>query len=106
MGEFSLLLVFGEEAKNSINIFYILSPLIIILPMAYLFFNVILLSFKLDKYFSKLYIIGGITNLSMIFILFQFLEKKIIAVSLSLLITELLITLLAYILIKNKGLMD
>lgn len=106
LGEFSLLLVFGEEAKNSINIFYILSPLIIILPMAYLFFNVILLSFKLDKYFSKLYIIGGITNLSMIFILFQFLEKKIIAVSLSLLITELLIMLLAYILIKNKGLMD
>lgn len=106
LGEFSFLLVFGEEAKNSINIFYILSPLIIILPMAYLFFNVILLSFKLDKYFSKLYIIGGITNLSMIFILFQFLEKKIIAVSLSLLITELLIMLLAYILIKNKGLMD
>ena len=106
LGEFSLLLVFGEEAKNSINIFYILSPLIIILPMAYLFFNVILLSFKLDKYFSKLYIIGGITNLSMIFILFQFLEEKIVAVSLSLLITELLIMLLAYILIKNKGLMD
>lgn len=106
LGEFSFLLVFGEEAKNSINIFYILSPLIIILPMAYLFFNVILLSFKLDKYFSKLYIIGGITNLSMIFILFQFLEEKIVAVSLSLLITELLIMLLAYILIKNKGLMD
>ena len=102
LGEFSFLLLFGEEAKNSINIFYILSPLIIILPMAYLFFNVILLSFTLDKYFAKLYIVGGITNLSMIFILFQFLEEKIIAVSLSLLITELLITLLAYILIKNK----
>lgn len=102
LGEFSLLLVFGEEAKNSINIFYILSPLIIILPMAYLFFNVILLSYKLDKYFSKLYIIGGLTNLSMIFILFQFLEEKIVAVSLSLFITEIIITLLAYVIIKNK----
>ena len=102
LGEFSFLLVFGEEAKNSINIFYILSPLIIILPMAYLFFNVILLSYKLDKYFSKLYIIGAITNLSMIFILFQFLEEKIVAVSLSLLITELIITLLAYKLINEK----
>ncbi len=106
LGEFSLLLVFGEEAKNSINIFYILSPLIIILPMAYLFFNVILLSFKLDKYFSKLYIIGGIANLSMIFILFQFLEEKIIAVSLSLLITEIIITLLAYIIIRKNNLLS
>ena len=102
LGEFSFLLLFGEEAKNSINIFYILSPLIIILPMAYLFFNVILLSYKLDKYFSKLYIIGGLTNVSMIFILFQFLEEKIVAVSLSLLITEIIITLLAYVIIKNK----
>ena len=70
--------------------------------MTYLFFNVILLSYKLDKYFSKLYIIGAITNLSMIFILFQFLEEKIVAVSLSLLITELIITLLAYKLINEK----
>ena len=102
LGKFALLLVFGEEALNSIEIFYILSPLIIIIPIAYLFFNVILLSYKLDRYFSKLYLLGGITNIFFILILFQLLEEKIIAISLSLLITELLITISAYLIIKNK----
>ena len=105
LGEFLFLLVFEEEAINSINIFYILSPLIIIIPMASLFFNVILLSYKLDKYFSKLYILGGIINLLLIFILFQFLEEKVIAVSISLLITESIITLGAFLVILNKQIM-
>ena len=93
--------MFGEEALNSIEIFYILSPLIIIIPIAYRFFNVILLSYKLDRYFSKLYLLGGITNIFFILILFQLLEEKIIAISLSLLITKLLITISAYLIINS-----
>ena len=57
------------------------------------------------SHFSKLYILGGIINLLLIFILFQFLEEKVIAVSISLLITESIITLGAFLVILNKQIM-
>ena len=49
-----VVLVLGEAYRPASSIFRIFSVLIFATPLAYVFFNVALLSFKLDKYFSRI----------------------------------------------------
>ncbi len=95
-------LVFGNDIEHSVVLFKILSPLIIVLPLAFLLFNVVLLAYKLDKYFSKIYVMGAVLNLSLVLILFQLLDSKAIAVSYALLLSELIITLMAAKIVYDK----
>lgn len=87
--------VFGEDVDTSIELFKVLSPLIVVLPIAFLLFNVTLLAYKMDRYFSKIYMAGGILNLILIIVLFEILESKAMGVSFALLLSEIVITLLA-----------
>jgi len=95
-------LVFGDDVNVSIRLFQILSPLIVILPLAFLLFNVTLLAYKLDKYFSKIYMVGAVLNLSLVMVFFLLLESKAIGVSLALLLSELTITFLAVKIVFEK----
>jgi len=96
-------LVFGGEVEHSVELFKILSPLIIILPVAYLLFNIVLLSYKMDTYFAKIYVVGAIVNLMLVILFFQLIESKSVGISLALLFSELTITSLAgYVLFKSK----
>jgi PST family polysaccharide transporter len=95
-------IAFNDISTQTIETFKIMSPLIIILPAAAILFNMAMLSFRMDKYFSKIYISGGILNL-MLIILFYYTDiDKCTGIALALVLSELYITLIASVAIRNK----
>jgi PST family polysaccharide transporter len=96
-------LLFTSNVDFSILIFRILSPLIIIIPIASILFNIVLLSFKMDKYFFRIYLTGAILNLILLFVLLFVLKLSTIGAALSLLICEISITIYAGIVLKQNN---
>lgn len=96
-------LIFNKEVEYSIKLFRILSPLIIIIPTASILFNLVLLSFKMDKYFSRIYLTGAILNIILLIVFLFILKLSAVGAAISLLICETIITLYAIILIHKKG---
>ena len=94
-------MVFGHDIDHSILLFRILSLLIIVLPIAVILFNIILLSFKMDKYFFKIYTFGAILNIFLLGFFLFILDLSTIGAALSLLICELSITLYAIALLNK-----
>lgn len=96
-------LVFGEDVEHSILLFKILSPLIIVLPIAYVLFNITLLTFKMDKYFLRIYITGAILNIFLLTLFLYILDLSTIGAAFALLICESSLTIYAAILLhKHK----
>ena len=96
-------LLFSQNVNHSILIFRILSPLIIILPIASILFNVVLLPFKMDKYFSRIYMTGAILNLFVLGILLFVFKLSTVGAAVSLLICEFIITIYAAIVIQRNN---
>ena len=85
-------IVFTDITEQSIHLFRVLSPLIIVIPIAGVVFNVALLGYKLDKSFLKAYTFGALLN---IILLYTFLFKfnfGSIGAAYSLLICEIGVT--------------
>lgn len=96
-------LVFGNDVNHSIIIFRILSPLIVVLPVAVILFNITLLSFKMDKYFFRIYTFGSVLNVLLLWVFLFILKISTIGAALSLLICEFSITIYAVVsLYKNN----
>ena len=99
-------LVFGQEAVSSIPVFNILSILIVIMPLAAWIYNVILVSFKLEKYFLKIFSTIAILNVIMIALLLPWFESKEKVIAFSLVFSEAFSLLLGYYLYKSKILIN
>ena len=95
--------IFGEDVSKSIQIFRILSPLVIILPIAVVLFNLTLLPFNLDKHFFKIYLTGAILNTILLLIFLFVFNLSIIGAALSLLVCEVMITVYAGLILMRKG---
>lgn len=95
-------LVFGEEAVSSIPIFNILSVLIVIMPLAGWVYNVILISFKLEKYFIKIFSTIAILNVIIIASLLPWFDSKVNVISFTLVFSETISLIFGYYLYKNK----
>lgn len=95
-------LIINNEVDHSILLFRILSPLIVIIPVASILFNIILLSFKMDKFFSKIYITGAIFNMLLLGVFLFLIKLSTIGAALSLLICETVITFYAAILLYKN----
>jgi PST family polysaccharide transporter len=80
-----------------------LSPLIIIIPLASILFNIVLLAFKMDKYFFKIYLIGAILNIVLLVVLLFVFKFSIVGAAISLLISELIITGMAVVILHKKN---
>lgn len=96
-------LVFGEEVSHSIVLFKILSPLIIVLPVAYILFNITLLSFKMDKYFLRIYVTGAFLNIILLTLFLYILDLSTIGAALALLTCETTLTIYAAVLLYKNG---
>lgn len=96
-------LVFGKGVNHSIMLFRLLSPLIIVLPIAYVMFNLVMLSFKMDKYFLKIYVTGALLNIGLLVIFLFWLKLSTVGAAISLMICETTLTIYAGILLyKHK----
>ena len=95
-------LIFDDIAYETVDTFKMLSILILVIPIASILFNIAMLAFRLDNYFSKIYFLGAILNLLMISIFFIVIDSKIIGVSLSLIISEIVITIIAAVILSRK----
>ncbi|NJB72649.1 PST family polysaccharide transporter [Saonia flava] len=96
-------LVFGHDVEHSILLFRLLSPLIIILPIASILFNIALLSFKMDTHFFKIYRTGAILNVILLGLLLFVVKLSTIGAGISLLICETTLTVYAGILLYKSG---
>jgi len=95
-------LVFGKEAVTSIPVFNILSILIIIMPLATWMYNVILISFKLEKYFIKIFSTIAILNVIVIASLLPWFEVKENVIAFSLVFSEVVSLVFGIYLYKTK----
>lgn len=96
-----IILVLGNEFLEGINIFYVFSLLLLITPISYFLFNVVFLSFSLEKYSMKIYIAGGILNIIILITLLQILESASIAAALSNVITQFVNLILATLFLNS-----
>ena len=94
-------IVLGPKFDNSITIVRILSPLVFVVPLAYIFANLGLLPFGLDRYFARIYISGGILNIALLFTLLYLFEAGAAGVAFSVLVTQVTITTLMYIVLRR-----
>lgn len=94
-------IVLGPKFGPSATIVRILSPLAFIVPVAYIFANLALLPFKLDRYFARIYIFGGILNILLLLTLLYLFKAGAAGAAFSVLITQVTITTLMYIVLRR-----
>ncbi|MFA5499534.1 MAG: flippase [Candidatus Omnitrophota bacterium] len=95
--------ILGPRFGPTVTVLRILSPLAFIVPIAYIFANLGLLPFKLDKYFARIYIFGGILNVTLLLCLLHFFNAGAIGAAVSVLITQVTITTLMYAALWRNG---
>jgi PST family polysaccharide transporter len=95
-----VILILGRSFIPSIAIVKILSPLIFIIPAAYIFANLGLLPFRLDKYFSRIYISAGVLNIFLLLWFIYTLNLGGVGAALTNLIIETVITLSVYAVLR------
>ena len=95
-------LVFGEESINALPVFYILSALIIIRPLAAWIYNVVLISFKQEKLFVKMFLTAAVVNIIIIVIFLPWFGAKENVIACSLVVSEIIALFLGLYLYKYK----
>lgn len=95
-------LVFGEDSINALPVFYILSALIIIRPLAAWTYNVVLISFKQEKHFVKMFLTAAVVNIIVIVILLPWFGAKENVIAFSLVVSEIIALSLGLYLYKSK----
>ncbi|MDD3905689.1 MAG: flippase [Candidatus Omnitrophica bacterium] len=95
-------IVLGSKFEPSVMIVRILSPLAFIVPVAYIFANLALLPFKLDRYFARIYIFGGALNIALLLTLLCLFNAGAAGVAVSVLITQITITTLMYVILRRN----
>lgn len=97
------LLILGKKFCESIKFLRLLSPLLIIIPLASVFSILWMLPFKLDKYFSKLYMGGALINFCFVFLFIFLFSYGAVGIGLSNLLTETILTCgMVYIIYKHS----
>jgi len=102
LAEIMFKLVFGEDISHSIVLFRIMSPLIMVLPVAFVLFNITLLSFKMDKYFLRIYVTGAFLNILLLTIFLYILDLSTIGAAFALLTCETTLTIYAAVLLYKN----
>jgi polysaccharide transporter, PST family len=97
-----LLLIFGQEARNSLLIFKIMAIVPFLVVIDTLFGTLLMLVFKRNKEYSKIILSAGLLNLILALVLIPSLEG--IGAALSVLLVELFITIRILIYTQKNGL--
>ena len=96
-------ILLGEAFSESVIIMKIMAPLSCIIPMAYIFSNLGLLPFRLDKYFSRIYITGAVANLISLFLFLIVLKMGGVGAAISNMLTQTLATVLMVVTLEKNG---
>ncbi|MFA5315996.1 MAG: flippase [Dehalococcoidales bacterium] len=95
--------ILGPKFGPTVTVLRILSPLAFIVPIAYIFANLGLLPFKLDRYFARIYIFGGVLNIALLITLLYYFKMGAIGAAVSVLTTQVVITALMYAALRKHG---
>jgi PST family polysaccharide transporter len=95
-------IILGPGFTESTLIIRILSPLLLIIPAAYIFANLGLLPFRLDKYFLRIYASGALLNVVFMTFFVGILKFSGAGAALSNIITESVLTILMYFVLKTN----
>ncbi len=97
-----VVLLLGEVYLRYLAAFYVMSLLVTVVPVACLISDVGLLSLKLDREFMKIYLLGGVVNLFLIFTMLGYFRLSILGAVASLIFTEFTVTLVAYVVLRRR----
>ncbi len=95
--------ILGPKFGPTAEVLRILSPLAFIVPVAYIFANLGLLPFKLDRYFARIYIFGGALNIVLLITLLYQFKMGAIGAAAAVLTTQVVITSLMYAALRKHG---
>lgn len=98
-----VLLILGEKFIESAIIVRILSPLLFVVPVAYILANLTLLPFNLDKHFSRIYFSGGFINIFLLFVTLYLLKLGAVGAALSNLATEVVLAVMMYVVLEKHN---
>jgi polysaccharide transporter, PST family len=96
-------IVLGQNFENSVNVLRILSLLPLLIGLSNIFGIQTMLTFNFKKEFSNILIIASIVNMILAFILVPVLKD--IGTSISVLISEIAVTLIMYLFLRSKGIL-
>lgn len=95
-------IVLGDRFHASVDIIKILSPLLVVIPIAYVLFNLAMLSFGLDRYYSRIYLFGAFFNLTLIGVFLVIMKWGATGVAVANLSNEIVITVIAVFILRWK----
>lgn len=98
-----VLLVLGPAFAGSVPIFRVLSALLVINPVTHILMNVLMLSFRMDRYYSRIYLYGAAQNLALILVFLLVFRMGPWGVALVTVANEILMTLVAWIVLRRRG---
>jgi PST family polysaccharide transporter len=96
-------ILLGPQYSESLIIVRVLSLLLLIIPAADIFANLGLLSFRLDKYFLRIYLSGGFINALFLVLFLGYFHMKGVGAAWASVLTELVLTIFMWgILFRRK----
>ena len=98
-----VLLILGRKFVEAVIIVKILSPLLLILPVAHILGSLTLLPFNLDRYFSGIYFSGSFINIFLLFITLYIFRMGAIGAAISSTITQTILTLMMYMVLRKHN---
>jgi len=96
-----VLFVLGSNFYESILLVKIMSPILLLFPVSYVMLNLILLPFKLDRYFLRISFMGGIINLFLLFLTLSILKMGSIGAAVSNLLIQIVFVAVIYMTLKR-----
>ncbi|MDP8265845.1 MAG: flippase [Candidatus Aceula meridiana] len=95
-------IVLGAQFSESLIIVRILSLLLVIIPASYIFANLGLLSFRLDKHFLGIYLSGGLINVVFLFLFLGVFHLGGVGAAWSSVLTELVLMICMWKVLKRR----
>ncbi len=95
-------IILGAKYAQSTDVILILSPLVMIIPLALILANLTMLPFKLDKYFAGIYISGGVINMVFLVLFLVIFHLGAAGAAYANLFTEVILTVFMFIIIQRK----
>ncbi|NTU70071.1 flippase [bacterium] len=65
----TLSLILGAKFAHSHDIFHLLSMQLLFAPLIYILSNVVFMAFRMEKYFSRVFIVAGVINIILLYLI-------------------------------------
>lgn len=102
LADFIIRLVLGDAFGEAVHLFRILTPLIVLVPLGAIAANLTAIPFRLDRYFSGIYVAGAIVNFILLLIVFGMFHLGAVGSAVAMLCVEALVTTSFFLVLRKQ----